>query len=162
MKKNNKGFTLVELLAVIVVLAIIMVIATQQINKTINRSRAKSFNEAFNIVVENTRILFVEGVLTEEELKSSLDYNSNDYDVIFKDYHVCIDATGTEGKFKNVKMLDSTQFDMDTLGNDVYLYSDQVICTKLDSETGILSAPTAEEINGKWNGKITTSQKSGS
>ena len=32
--KNKKGFTLVELLAVIVVLAIIMVIATQQVNNT--------------------------------------------------------------------------------------------------------------------------------
>lgn len=43
--KNKKGFTLVELLAVIVVLAIIMVIATQQVNKTIKKSRGNSFYE---------------------------------------------------------------------------------------------------------------------
>ena len=42
MKKNSKGFTLVELLAVIVVLAVIMVIATTQVNATIKKSRANS------------------------------------------------------------------------------------------------------------------------
>lgn len=158
MKKNNKGFTLVELLAVIVVLAIIMVIATQQINKTINRSRAKSFNEAFNIVVENTRILYVEGELDEAELKTSLDYNSNDYEVIFKDNVVCIDAIEKNGKFKNVKMLDTDQFDMDTLGNKDYYYNNQIICTSLDSQTGIISAPTIDTINSTWTGKIPTTE----
>lgn len=44
-KMNKKGFTLVELLAVIVVLAIIMVIATQQVNSTIKKSRGNSFYE---------------------------------------------------------------------------------------------------------------------
>ena len=43
--KNKKGFTLVELLAVIVVLAIIMVIATQQVSNTIKKSRANSYFE---------------------------------------------------------------------------------------------------------------------
>ena len=37
--KNKKGFTLVELLAVIVVLAIIIVIATISVNKQIKKSR---------------------------------------------------------------------------------------------------------------------------
>ena len=46
MKKNSKGFTLVELLAVIVVLAVIMVIATTQVNATIKKSRANSFFES--------------------------------------------------------------------------------------------------------------------
>ena len=35
--KNKKGFTLVELLAVIVVLAIIMIIATISVNKQIKK-----------------------------------------------------------------------------------------------------------------------------
>ena len=37
--KNKKGFTLVELLAVIVVLAIIIIIATISVNKQIKKSR---------------------------------------------------------------------------------------------------------------------------
>ena len=48
--KNKKGFTLVELLAVIVILAIIMVIATQQIGKVISGARADSFVESYQMV----------------------------------------------------------------------------------------------------------------
>ena len=41
--KNKKGFTLVELLAVIVVLAIVMVLAVPQILNQMNSSKKKSF-----------------------------------------------------------------------------------------------------------------------
>ncbi len=43
MKKNKKGFTLVELLAVIVVLAIIMVIAIPSVMDSMNKARKNSF-----------------------------------------------------------------------------------------------------------------------
>lgn len=43
MKKNNKGFTLVELLAVIIILALIMVIAIPSILDTMNQARKESF-----------------------------------------------------------------------------------------------------------------------
>lgn len=142
MKKNNKGFTLVELLAVIVVLAIIMVIATQQINKTINRSRAKSFNEAFNIVVENARILFVEGHLNQAELRESLDYNPTDYEISYFDNHnICISAKDG-GKFKNVNMTDTTQFSSDLI-NGKYLYTKKDICTTINTLDGTLSKPSS-------------------
>ena len=70
MKKNNKGFTLVELLAVIVILSIIMVIAVMSINELINTSRAKAFNETMGVVVANAKVLFGEGELplVEKEL----------------------------------------------------------------------------------------------
>lgn len=42
-KMNRKGFTLVELLAVIVVLAIVMVLAVPQILNQMNNSKKKSF-----------------------------------------------------------------------------------------------------------------------
>ena len=48
--KNKKGFTLVELLAVIVVLAIIMVIATTQIGNAISRARSNSFIDSYKMV----------------------------------------------------------------------------------------------------------------
>ena len=41
--KNNKGFTLVELLAVIVIMGILMMIAIPSITKTIEKSRKDSF-----------------------------------------------------------------------------------------------------------------------
>ena len=48
--KSKKGFTLVELLAVIVVLAIIMVIATTQIGNAISRARSNSFIDSYKMV----------------------------------------------------------------------------------------------------------------
>ena len=44
-KRNNKGFTLVELLAVIVILAIIMVIAIPTVLDTMRTTKIKSFKE---------------------------------------------------------------------------------------------------------------------
>ncbi len=43
--KNNKGFTLVELLAVIVILAIIMIIAIPAVLETMQSARKKTFKE---------------------------------------------------------------------------------------------------------------------
>ncbi len=43
MKKNKKGFTLVELLAVIVVLAIIMIIAIPSVMESMNKARKNAF-----------------------------------------------------------------------------------------------------------------------
>lgn len=43
MKRNKKGFTLVELLAVIVVLAIIMIIAIPSVMESMNNARRNSF-----------------------------------------------------------------------------------------------------------------------
>jgi type IV pilus assembly protein PilA len=45
MKKSNKGFTLVELLAVIVILAIIMIIAIPAVLQTMQSARQKTFKE---------------------------------------------------------------------------------------------------------------------
>ena len=42
MKKNNKGFTLVELLAVIVILGLLMAIAIPSVTKYITQSRKKT------------------------------------------------------------------------------------------------------------------------
>ena len=42
MKRNNKGFTLVELLAVIVILGLLMAIAIPSVTKYITQSRVKT------------------------------------------------------------------------------------------------------------------------
>ena len=41
--KNNKGFTLVELLAVIVIMGILMIVAIPAVTRTIENSRKDSF-----------------------------------------------------------------------------------------------------------------------
>lgn len=51
MKKNKKGFTLVELLAVIVVLAIIMIIAVPQVMNAMDGAKVGAFKvEARNVI----------------------------------------------------------------------------------------------------------------
>lgn len=49
--KNRKGFTLVELLAVIVILAIILVIAVPQILNTINQARLGAFRSTAKLLI---------------------------------------------------------------------------------------------------------------
>ena len=51
MKNNKKGFTLVELLAVIVILAIILVIAVPQIMKTIDSARLGAFRSTAKLLL---------------------------------------------------------------------------------------------------------------
>lgn len=43
MKNNNKGFTLVELLAVVIILGIILIIAVPSVSKYINDSRKNTY-----------------------------------------------------------------------------------------------------------------------
>lgn len=54
MKKiNKKGFTLVELLAVIVILGILLLIAVPSVNNIIKNSRKKAFLSQVKLAVEN-------------------------------------------------------------------------------------------------------------
>ena len=50
---KNKGFTLVELLAVIVIIAIIMVLATPSVISTLTSARKKTFTEYINKIYQN-------------------------------------------------------------------------------------------------------------
>lgn len=58
MKRNNKGFTLIELLAVIVILGIILTIATTNVIKNINDSKAKSKYIAAKEIVQMSEAYF--------------------------------------------------------------------------------------------------------
>ncbi len=51
--KNKKGFTLVELLAVIVILAVILIIAIPQITRTIEGMRLKSIEDSAKLIASN-------------------------------------------------------------------------------------------------------------
>ena len=89
---NKKGFTLVELLAVIVILAIIMIIATMNVGKVITRSRTQAFESNMDLAVKNAkRILETEGKLDDISLKESLNYNKGEfnYQVIRMNGGVC-------------------------------------------------------------------------
>jgi prepilin-type N-terminal cleavage/methylation domain-containing protein len=53
---KKKGFTLVELLAVITLIGILGLITVPVINNTIKNSRKKAFKETLNAIVESAKI----------------------------------------------------------------------------------------------------------
>ena len=53
-KLNKKGFTLVELLAVIVILALLMVVATRTIGNTLTNSRTEAMKTEASKIVSKT------------------------------------------------------------------------------------------------------------
>ena len=52
-KLNKKGFTLVELLAVIVILGVLLLIAVPSVTKLIDNSRKNAFKSAVQLSIEN-------------------------------------------------------------------------------------------------------------
>ena len=65
--KNNKGFTLVELLAVIVVLAIIMIIALQAVMPRMEEARKSVFAIETNAAIKSAQTYF-----TNQSLKANV------------------------------------------------------------------------------------------
>lgn len=79
MKDTRKGFTLVELLAVIVILAIIMIIAIPAVLSTMEQARQKTFSEYVTKVHNAANNYFLKNRNFDDELKGksySVTYNS--------------------------------------------------------------------------------------
>lgn len=87
MKKilNKKGFTLVELLAVIVVLAVIMVIATQAIGGVIQKNTVNSYESSLNMVAKQAKQAYIMNgaATTLTDVEELLDYDSSQYLITF-------------------------------------------------------------------------------
>lgn len=64
---NKKGFTLVELLAVIVILGVLLMIAVPAIQNVIKKSRKNSFESAAKLAIEN-----VETIASTEKVSATI------------------------------------------------------------------------------------------
>ena len=81
-KNTMKGFTLVELLAVIVILAIILVIAVPQIMKTIDEAREGAFSSSAKLIAASAERMYLENEtlgITEEISCSDVVETTSDY-----------------------------------------------------------------------------------
>lgn len=77
--KNKKGFTLVELLAVIVVLSVVLVVATTSVYKYINDSKEKTRYLAAKEIVEMSEAYFaINSDKTEATIDDLKDYLESD------------------------------------------------------------------------------------
>lgn len=72
MKLNNKGFTLVEVLAVVVILGVIAGIAVTGVLSSINKSKKASYNLMISDIVIASQMLY-------EEIDFGKDYNLYSY-----------------------------------------------------------------------------------
>jgi len=117
--KKKNGFTLVELLAVIVILAIILVIAVPQIMNTIKDARKGSFESSAKLIASNAETYW----LTKQTLGETLPTTAACADLasLSADYGTCtvtidnagkakVSLAGAEGgKFKGCTVTDATK-----------------------------------------------------
>ena len=128
MKKNlnNKGFTLVELLAVIVILAVIMVIATQQVNKAIKKSRGNAFYETVQSVRKAAQtVCAMDNKITLPTLKDNVDYSTEDIKLTIE---MGTAADGTYGATVRVKAVVGGKYDNNTAPTiDSKIYKSEIL-----------------------------------
>ena len=109
---KNKAFTLVELLAVIVILAVILVIAIPQIMSVIKTTRMSSFKDSAILIATNAEKYYLSNrVLNPEYDKTSIDCSdvaklNDDYsycNIKYKDSIAYVTLNGKmNGKFSNI------------------------------------------------------------
>ena len=109
---NKKGFTLVELLGVIVILALITVIATSSINAVMNNAKEKMLED---------KIMNIETAAVNYVSNQNITLNSSDCANINSDYDRC--KTLTVQTLINAKELESkdrnNKFYNDVTGKDM-------------------------------------------
>lgn len=114
--KRKKGFTLVELLAVIVILAVILVIAVPRITDVINNSKKASFESSAKTIISQAEKKKMENEVLGNnnpiECSNIANINNDDY----ASCEINFDASGNakitligKGKFEGLKIVNGTK-----------------------------------------------------
>ena len=133
MKKNKKGFTLMELLAVIVILGIVMALTASSVAKLIVKARTGSYVDAYQIIIKDLRTqLLAKEVETGSSSLTTCDDAANSgtkcstaYSGLYKSDNISLKisagtTTGTytitatptaTGSFKNIDLSNTTPKD---------------------------------------------------
>ena len=107
--KNKKGFTLVELLAVIVILAILATAAFTLVLPQIEKSRKKSFVNEVSNILESAELYFLENPTAKNVTIEGLKTYIKNYDsskkgcvcIVYKDNDITKDVIGYSIRFSN-------------------------------------------------------------
>lgn len=65
--KNQKGFTLVELMAVLVILGLILAIAIPMVGSMVNKTERKADDASFNLIVKSAEYAYLDGYKSTPE-----------------------------------------------------------------------------------------------
>ena len=155
MKKNKKGFTLVELLAVIVILAVILVIAIPRIIDVIDSSKLSSFESSARMIISDAEKQYainkVNGIEEEISCENTSKLNNNEYsncEITFDSEGLAsIELTGS-GKFEGLKCTGNSI--TLTCNTNSVTFTDEA-CFTFNSETGAI---TDYDDNCEKDGKI--------
>ena len=116
-KQSNKyGFTLVELLAVIVILGLILVIVVPKITKTINNSKMRTLELTARSIAKSAEEKYVENETfgTEEEIlcEGISGISDNDYswcNISFDENGIAKVTINGDGRYKGLNVCDGTK-----------------------------------------------------
>ena len=115
MKNKVKGFTLVELLAVIVILAVILVIAVPKITDTIKNSKIASFESSAKTIAAQSEKKKMENEILENQnpinCNDVVNLNDTDYDscsITFDGNTAKVTLVG-KGKFEGLSVINGTK-----------------------------------------------------
>ena len=127
-KINNKAFTLVELLAVIVILAVILVIAVPQIMNVITESRKGALASAAKLIASSAETAKLSndtlGITDEIRCQDVSNYNTEDYtcSLKFEDGKAKVTITG-HNKFNGMYVCDGTKENAEVVSESCTLVS---------------------------------------
>ena len=147
--KKKKGFTLVELLAVIVILAVILVIAIPQIINVIKSARISSFKDSAILIATNAEKDYLSNQVLNKDY-SSTSISCEDVVKLNDDYSYCnikykggiayITLNGkTNGKFSNI-YCSGTKDDMNCVKKEIASSENAVsYLTNIVGEKGLIT-----------------------
>lgn len=95
-KKNNKGFSLVELIVVVLIMAIIAVALAPQVMKWVGHSRTATDAQTYDTLVENIQL-----ALADEDVLAEVKKEGTDIKFTIGDSGTKVETFAAAGAFSN-------------------------------------------------------------